>query len=52
MVVNVSPQVSTNIGEFDIGVFDTAQFDQGVSGTAPTLQVNAFNTILELGGFL
>jgi hypothetical protein len=55
MSVNVTPQASIldqQIGEFDIGVFDSATFDGEVSNIAPVLQINAFNTILELGGFV
>lgn len=37
---------------FDYSVFDTATFDSGVDTTTVTLQVNAFNTILEKGGFI
>lgn len=53
MTVNITPQsVLTNVGEFDIGVFDTAVFDQGITTQAPTLKINAFNAILEMGGFI
>lgn len=49
MRVNVNvPTVSSN-GLFDIGVFDSATFDSGFSTTLPTLQVNAFNSIAEMG---
>jgi len=43
--------VSPVPGEFDLGTFDNATFDNTGGGTI-TLQVNAFNAILELGGFL
>ena len=55
MSVNVTPQtaiLNQQIGEFDIGIFDSATFDSGISNLAPQLQINAFNTILELGGFI
>jgi hypothetical protein len=53
MTVNVTPtSISSVIGEFDTGVFDTAQFDQGASGNAPVLQINAFNAVLEMGGYI
>lgn len=52
MTVNIATQALVNIGEFDTGVFDSAQFDQGVNAVAPILQVNAFNAVLELGGFI
>ena len=35
---------------FDTAVFDTATFDGSANGVAITLQVNAFNAILETGG--
>lgn len=37
---------------FDFAFFDQAQFDAGIDTTSTTLQVNAFNTILEMGGFV
>lgn len=52
MTVNVSTQSTIAIGEFDIALFDTGQFDNGASNIAPILQVNAFNAIMELGGFI
>lgn len=53
MNVNVSTQaVTNNFGTFDIGTFDNAQFDTSATNIAPSLQVNAFNTIIELGGFV
>jgi len=50
-IVTTSGSVATG-GMFDMGIFDTAQFDQNVSTLAPILQVNAFNCILEMGGFV
>ena len=48
-----SSNVSIIPGEFDYSVFDTAQFDGAINaGLAPTLQINAFNAILELGGYV
>lgn len=53
MTVNVTTTGQyTNAGEFDVGEFDIAQFDQGLSNIAPSLQVNAFNAVMELGGFI
>ena len=52
MTVNIATQAVSNIGEFDVGVFDNAGFDQDASNIAPQLQVNAFNAILEMGGYL
>ena len=43
----------TTPGEYDVGYFDTAEYDESsgaFSATLPVLQVNAFNTIAELGG--
>lgn len=39
-------------GAFDQSYFDTAVFDGTNGSVAPTLQINAFNAIIELGGFL
>jgi hypothetical protein len=44
----VSP--SSGVSLFDSAVFDTATFDGTPNGVAITLQVNAFNSILETGG--
>lgn len=53
MQVNITSGAFVNIGGFDIATFDYSQFDsQATAGAAPTLQVNAFNAILELGGFI
>ena len=54
MQVNVASSTVEEInGEFDYSLFDDAEFDTSFSpGAAPTLQVNAFNSILELGGFV
>ena len=38
--------------EFDIAEFDIAVFDQGLANIAPQLQVNAFNAVMEMGGFI
>jgi hypothetical protein len=48
----VTGVVSGNQGIFDFSFFDGAEFDEGVSTVTPLLQINAFNTILELGGFV
>jgi hypothetical protein len=50
--INFSGGLSTANGVFDFGVFDSAKFDFGLSSTDPILQVNSFNTVLELGGFV
>jgi hypothetical protein len=50
MRVSVANDITTQIGLFDIAQFDNAEFDGEISSLLPTLQVNAFNTISELGG--
>lgn len=52
MKLNFSSGISASNGVFDLGVFDAAQFDNGIPATNPLLQINAFNTIMELGGFI
>lgn len=53
MTLNISNSpMDTSPGIFDFSAFDTATFDAGVDTTTVTLQVNAFNTILEMGGFV
>jgi len=55
LTVNVATSAVTGAaqGIFDFSFFDTAQFDTSLANTNPvTLQVNAFNSILELGGFI
>jgi hypothetical protein len=54
MGVNVTTQSASagTIGAFDIGLFDSGQFDSAVTTLAPALQVNAFNTVIELGAFI
>jgi hypothetical protein len=51
MQVNATSTPVESLGEFDVGLFDSAEFDEGAGG-APILQVNAFNAILEYGGFI
>ncbi len=49
MRVNVtSPQAV--LAAFDTAQFDMAEFDAGISPLLPILQVNAFNSIIEMGG--
>lgn len=50
MRVNLLGSSSTNSGVFDVGEFDFATFDSSLSTLLPILQVNAFNSISELGG--
>jgi hypothetical protein len=54
LTVNVATNAgaASSVGAFDAGIFDTALFDQDLSTLAPQLQVNAFNAIMELGGFI
>ena len=51
MQVNASPVAVSDLGEFDIALFDSATFDAGAGG-APVLQINAFNSIIEMGGYI
>lgn len=51
MRVNITGLSSyATTGVFDSGQFDNATFDSAIGIDLPLLQVNAFNTILELGG--
>lgn len=53
MTVNISTATQDyENGIFNYSVFDTAQFDGGVDTSATVLKVNAFNAILEMGGFI
>lgn len=51
MGANVVPTGPGAASVFDKAIFDTSVFD-GVGTTPVTLQVNAFNAIMELGGFI
>jgi hypothetical protein len=49
--INTSlPVTGVGTSLFDTALFDIATFDGATNGTAITLQVNAFNSILETGG--
>lgn len=52
MKINYSSGISAMDGVFDLGTFDNAEFDEGLTTTSPILQVNAFNGILEYGGYI
>lgn len=53
MKINFSAQpLTSKLGVFDIGTFDNAVFDTGLSTVNPLLQVIAFNSILEMGSFV
>jgi hypothetical protein len=58
LAIHMTVSVSSGIlggdsGEFDLGEFDSAMFDTGSSSSqSNTLQINAFNAIIELGGFV
>ncbi len=43
---------SGTLAQFDFSFFDQALFDASLDTTSISLQVNAFNSILELGGFV
>lgn len=49
--MKITSAVENDAGTFDFAVFDAGRFGLGGSG-APVLQVNAFNTIVEMGGFI
>lgn len=48
LTVNIGPGIG-EVGLFDVGQFDKSEFDFGIIGPV-TLQVNAFNVLLEMGG--
>lgn len=50
--IGASPYTLTGYNVYDFGVFDTAVFDGSTTTSAQVLQVNAFNGIMELGGFI
>jgi hypothetical protein len=53
VTLNISASASAlTIGFFDSGVFDSSEFDVGASVAGLALQINAFNTLLEMGGFV
>lgn len=53
MSLNVANGISPGTQSlFDFSMFDEAEFDVGVDTTTITLQVNAFNALLEYGGFV
>ena len=52
MTLNIAAGTAAGIAFFDFALFDQAQFDIGSSNSSATLQVNAFNAILEMGGFV
>lgn len=53
MTVNISTSSNVdNLALFDFSFFDEAEFDITVNTTSTTLQVNAFNAIIEMGGFV
>ena len=52
MKVNVTTHTDISQGEFDVSTFNSAQFDATLDNATPILQINAFNAIMELGGFI
>lgn len=52
LTLNINNAAPTAAALFDFARFDQAAFDQGISTDTTILQVNAFNAIVELGGFV
>jgi len=52
MRVNINDPSASEVAAFDSAVFDTAIFDANYSSLLPVLQINAFNSIAEMGGAL
>lgn len=53
MTVNIATTAEVeSISLFDYSFFDVAEFDTSVNTSATTLQVNAFNALIEMGGFV
>ncbi len=57
LAVHLTVNIATTVvdgtqGVFDVSFFDDAEFDVGISTPATILQINAFNALLELGGFV
>jgi hypothetical protein len=50
MRVNVVANMTAETSLFDVAQFDISEFDTELDPTVPVLQVNAFNSIAELGG--
>jgi hypothetical protein len=50
MRVNIAPNTVPQLSLFDTTQFDAGEFDTELDTTVPILQVNAFNSIAELGG--
>lgn len=50
MRVNINDPLAGTAAVFDIAQFDVSAFDTGFSTILPILQVNAFNSIAEMGG--
>jgi hypothetical protein len=49
---NISTGASGTPALFDFSFFDQADFDVGSTALATVLQVNAFNALIEMGGFI
>jgi hypothetical protein len=52
LTLNVVASNTSGWAFFDYSTFDEAEFDTGELTSDTTLQVNAFNSIIELGGFV
>jgi hypothetical protein len=50
--ISTSTPVSGTQAIFDYSYFDEAEFDFGVDSESTILQINAFNALIELGGFI
>ncbi len=50
MRVNINDPSAAEVAVFDTAVFDTSVFDANYSSLLPILQINAFNSIAEMGG--
>ena len=52
MTINVAAGSAAAIAFFDFARFDEAEFDIGSNEASSILQVNAFNVLIEMGGFV
>lgn len=50
MRVNINDPSAAEVAVFDTALFDTSLFDANYSSLLPILQINAFNSIAEMGG--
>lgn len=52
LTMNISTGISGTPALFDFSFFDSAEFDVTANTSTTILQVNAFNALIELGGFI